>query len=92
MSDFSIFDVQAEYKSVVVKVVTSPPEVKAFYLKIVPDGIEFYDRVSSSGALEGNPIRKSASEIFEWISDDGPNQGLKKKFGERAAVQPKKGA
>lgn len=86
MAEADIFRVHADYRSVVVKLIPDEVDGRPFYVQISADGFEFFDRVSSSGVLEGNPIHRTASQILDWIGDDGAS----KKFRDRAAIRPKR--
>jgi hypothetical protein len=88
MADAEIFSVDASYQSVTVKLIPAPADGNPFYVRISSGGLEFFDRVSSSGNPEGNPVTRTASQALEWVGDDGTN----KKFRERAAIKPKRGS
>lgn len=57
-----------------------------FYAAVSQVGFKFYDRVSSSGTLEGKPIELNVDQIFELIA----NQGDKKPFRDRESQKKTK--
>ena len=50
------------------------------------DELLFWSDESSSGAVYGNPIRKSADDLLKWFG----NEGEKKPFRMRKQVRPRK--
>lgn len=72
---------KAEYQSFKVPFVTS--DGKKFWAVVDQSGISFFDRVSSSGTPEGNPIVKTVDDLFGWIADEGAN----KPFADRVSFR-----
>ena len=71
-----------------VKVTLETSDRRKFFLSIKDDGLNFYSDENSAGVLLGNPIRKSADEVFAWIRDDRwSDRG--KKFVERKGTRPR---
>jgi len=79
-----IESVGAKYSSVKLRLTTSRGH--RFFMVVDESGISFYSDESSSGAVGGKPIRKSADDLLDWFGGEGDN----KPFRLREQVKPKK--
>jgi hypothetical protein len=71
-----------------VKVTLQTTEGRKFYLSLREDGFHFFSDENSAGSLFGNPIDKSADEIFNWIADDRWSE-RGKRFKDRKGARPR---
>ncbi|MDQ0249117.1 hypothetical protein J2W22_001164 [Sphingomonas kyeonggiensis] len=78
-----IAEVDASYRSVKIELRTSSGE--RFFAILSEEGIAFMSDESSSGALSGTPLLKSADDLLNWIG----LEGTRKPFRERAQVRAK---
>ncbi|WP_155006517.1 hypothetical protein [Sphingomonas hengshuiensis] len=78
-----IVEIGADYHTVKIELKTSLNET--FFAVISAEGISFMSDKSSSGALYGAPIFKSADDLLGWFGHEGAN----KPFRDRKQVKPR---
>lgn len=76
-----IAEVDADYRRVKLELVTS--RGNRFFAELTSDSIVFRSDTSSSGALYGAPIVKTADDLLDWIG----GEGVRKPFSERKQVK-----
>ena len=62
---------------------------RTFWLLADSSGLHFYSELNSAKNPIGNPIDKTADEIFDWIKQDGKNKRFMDRKGARSrSVDP----
>lgn len=77
--------IEGEYRSVRLRMTTSRGE--RFFVVVSGEDLTFYSDESSSGALSGKPLRRTADDLLDWVGAEGD----KKPFRDRKQVKPRGG-